>query len=146
MTEASRAPRLEFEDLAGAIDALRTCGLRLTTPRRLVLEALFAADGPAPAERIATGAQLDLTSVYRNLEHSSSMGLCATFTSVTGPGSMRSSVEVSTSSSPASVAVPCVAVSPEQLDPVRDQIGELFGYRPASPTSPSSASVRTALG
>lgn len=40
MTEAPDTPRLRFDGIDGAIDALRERGLRMTTPRRLVLEAL----------------------------------------------------------------------------------------------------------
>jgi Fur family transcriptional regulator, ferric uptake regulator len=128
MTEASHASRLEFEDLNGAIDALRTCGLRLTTPRRLVLEALFAADGPAPAERIATGAQLDLTSVYRNLEALEQHGLVRHVHLGHGPGlyALVGRGEHEYLSCERCGAV--VAVTTDQLDPVRDQISELFGY------------------
>ncbi len=129
MTEASHAQRLEFEDLAGAIDALRTCGLRLTTPRRLVLEALFEADGPAPADAIAAAAQLDLTSVYRNLEALEQHGLVRHVHLGHGPGlyALVGRGEHEYLSCERCGAV--VAVAPEQLDPVRDQIRELFGYR-----------------
>ena len=129
MTEASHASRLEFEDLSGAIDALRTCGLRLTTPRRLVLEALFAADGPAPAERIATGAQLDLTSVYRNLETLEQHGLVRHVHLGHGPGlyALVGGGEHEYLSCERCGAV--LAVTPDQLDRVRDQIEELFGYQ-----------------
>lgn len=129
MTEAPHAARLEFDDLGGAIHALRTCGLRLTTPRRLVLEALFAADGPASAEYIATGAQLDLTSVYRNLEALEQHGLVRHVHLGHGPGlyALVGRGEHEYLSCERCGAV--VAVTPDQLDPVRDQIVDLFGYR-----------------
>ncbi len=129
MTEAPRAPRLQFQDLEGAVDALRTSGLRLTTPRRLVLEALFAADGPESAERIATGARLDLASVYRNLETLEQHGLVRHVHLGHGPGlyTLIGQGEQEFLSCERCGAV--VAVTTEQLDPVRDQITELFGYR-----------------
>lgn len=129
MTEAPHAARLEFDDLDGAIQALRTCGLRLTTPRRLVLEALFAADRPASAEYIATGAQLDLTSVYRNLEALEQHGLVRHVHLGHGPGlyALVGRGEHEYLSCERCGAV--VAVTPDQLDPVRDQIVKLFGYR-----------------
>ena len=68
MTNTAHAPPLEYTDLAGAIAALRRRGLRLSTTRRLILEALFAADGPVSAEHIMRRLSLDLTTVYRNLE------------------------------------------------------------------------------
>ena len=65
---APDAPRTKFSDLEGVIKALRARGLRLTAPRHVVLGALFAADGPVSAEYIAELHDLELTSVYRNLE------------------------------------------------------------------------------
>jgi Fur family transcriptional regulator, ferric uptake regulator len=56
-----------------AVAAVRASGLRVSTARRLVLEALFAAGEPVTAEEIARGLggripRSDLGSVYRNLE------------------------------------------------------------------------------
>ena len=68
MTISPDAPPLAFTDLAEAIGALRSGGLRISTPRRLVLEALFAADGPVSAADLARDLSLDESSVYRNLE------------------------------------------------------------------------------
>src|ERR1700733_2433916 len=68
MTNTSHAPPLACADLAGAIAALRARGLRLSASRRLVLEALYAADRPMSAEHLTRRLHLDPTSVYRNLE------------------------------------------------------------------------------
>ncbi|MGA2927751.1 MAG: transcriptional repressor [Solirubrobacteraceae bacterium] len=128
MTAAPDTPRLTFTDLAQAVDALRERGLRLTTPRRLVLEALFAADGPVSAERIAIALQLDPTSVYRNLETLEEHGLARHVHLGHGPGLYaligRGEREFLSCER-------CGAVrnlTPEQLDPVREQIKQLFGY------------------
>jgi Fur family ferric uptake transcriptional regulator len=86
MTQASGAPPLSFSDLPEAIDALRERGLRLSAARRLVLEALFAAQVPASAEQIATGAGLDLASTYRNLETLERHGLVRHVHFGHGPG------------------------------------------------------------
>lgn len=56
-----------------AVATVRARGLRISSARRLVLEALFAAGEPVTAERIAAGVdgrmpRSDLGSVYRNLE------------------------------------------------------------------------------
>jgi Fe2+ or Zn2+ uptake regulation protein len=56
-----------------AVATVRAKGLRVSSARRLVLEALFAASTPVTAEQIAGGLdgrtpQSDLGSVYRNLE------------------------------------------------------------------------------
>ena len=68
MTRSPRTSPLPFSDFDQAVAALRARGLRLSAPRRRVLEALFAADGPVAAERIASVTGVDVTSVYRNLE------------------------------------------------------------------------------
>jgi Fur family transcriptional regulator, ferric uptake regulator len=73
MTDAPRREPLAFEDLDGVVDAIRERGGRVTAARRLVLEALFAAEGPVSAEYIADGlggqmVRSDVSSVYRNLE------------------------------------------------------------------------------
>jgi Fur family transcriptional regulator, ferric uptake regulator len=56
-----------------AVATVRARGLRMSSARRLVLEALFAAGEPVTAEQIAAGLdgrmpRSDLGSVYRNLE------------------------------------------------------------------------------
>jgi Fur family ferric uptake transcriptional regulator len=56
-----------------AVATVRASGLRASSARRLVLEALFAAGTPVTAEQIAGGLdgrmpRSDLGSVYRNLE------------------------------------------------------------------------------
>ena len=86
MTEAPRVQPLAFADLAEAVAALRASGLRLTTPRRLVLEALFAADAPVSAEGIATVTGVEITSVYRNLEALEAHGIVQHVHLGHGPG------------------------------------------------------------
>jgi Fur family ferric uptake transcriptional regulator len=68
MTVAPDVPRLVVSDPEHAIQALRESGLRLSTARRLVIEALFAADGPVSAATLAQELSLEESSVYRNLE------------------------------------------------------------------------------
>ena len=128
MTEAPDTPRLTFTDLAQAIDALRDRGLRLTTPRRLVLEALFAADGPISAERIATALRLDLTSVYRNLETLERHGLVRHVHLGHGPGlyALVGHGEQEYIYCPGCRTAR--TVRPELLDPVRNHIRRRFGY------------------
>src|ERR1700757_3473978 len=86
MTVAPNAPPLACATIDDAVAALRERGLRLTASRRLVLEALFAADGPPSAEHIATGLRLDITSVYRNLETLERQGLIRHVHLGHGPG------------------------------------------------------------
>ena len=75
MTATSTVPPLPAADLGAALMAVRERGLRVSAARRLVLQALFAAAGPISAEQIASGSDLDLTSVYRNLETLERIGL-----------------------------------------------------------------------
>ena len=128
MTVAPDVEPLRFDDLAGAVDALRGRGLRLSTSRRLVLGALFAADGPISAERIARELQLELTSVYRNLETLERHGLVrhvhlghgAGLYALVGAGE-REYLHCER----------CGAVrtlEPRQLDPLRKSIRARFGY------------------
>jgi Fur family transcriptional regulator, ferric uptake regulator len=79
MTVSPENKPMRFRDLEDVEAALRAEGTRMTTPRRLVLQALFAADSLVSAERVATGEDtgisLDLTSVYRNLERLEELGV-----------------------------------------------------------------------
>lgn len=68
MTASPDAPPLRFATLEEAVEALRASGLRVSTPRRLILEALFAAEGPVSAARLTRQLGIDESSVYRNLE------------------------------------------------------------------------------
>jgi len=129
MTTSPDTPRLAFHDLADAVVALRERGLRLTTPRRLVLEALFAAEGPVSAEHLAHGLRVDVTSVYRNLETLEQHGLARHVHLGHGPGLY---VLVGRGEREFLSCERCGAVrtlTPEQLDPVRAQIEAQFGYQ-----------------
>ncbi len=129
MTTSPDTPRLAFTDLADAVVALRERGLRLTTPRRLVLEALFAAEGPVSAEHLAHGLRVDVTSVYRNLETLEQHGLARHVHLGHGPGLY---VLVGRGEREFLSCERCGAVrtlTPEQLDPVREQIEAQFGYQ-----------------
>jgi Fur family transcriptional regulator, ferric uptake regulator len=86
MTQSPDVPRLVFDDVAEAIGALRERGLRLSTPRRLVMEALFAAEGPVSAAHLARTLVIEESSVYRNLEVLESYGLIRHVHLGHGPG------------------------------------------------------------
>ena len=66
--------------VTSALGALRAGGHRISAARRLVLEALFAADGPVSADRLAGGLDgrlpgSDLASLYRNLDTLAEAGI-----------------------------------------------------------------------
>jgi Fur family transcriptional regulator, ferric uptake regulator len=91
MTVPHRTPPLAAQSVENAVDLLRTKGLRVSSARRLVIEALFAADRPLTAEEIAAGLEgwlpsSDLASVYRNLDTLEELGLVRHFHVGHGPG------------------------------------------------------------
>jgi Fur family ferric uptake transcriptional regulator len=84
MTVPHESRPLAAASIPAAVTTLRTRGLRVSAARRLVLEALFAADGPVTAEAIADGLgdrlpRSDLASVYRNLDTLEQIGMVRHF-------------------------------------------------------------------
>jgi len=82
---------LAAASVAAAITTLRTRGLRVSAARRLVIEALFCAEGPVSADAIAGGLggrlpASDLASVYRNLDTLEALGLARHVHFGHGPG------------------------------------------------------------
>ncbi|HTU87505.1 MAG TPA: helix-turn-helix domain-containing protein, partial [Solirubrobacteraceae bacterium] len=75
MTLAPDVPPLFVDDPAQAVRELRESGLRISTPRRLIIHALFDADGPVSAAFLVRALALDESSVYRNLEMLEQHGL-----------------------------------------------------------------------
>ena len=128
MTIAPDVPRLAVSSPDQAIDALRTSGLRLSTPRRLVIEALFATDGPVSAPDLARTLTLDESSVYRNLEVLERHGLIRHVHLGHGPGLYalvgRDDGEYLYCERCGKVTV----LDPDQLAPVREHIKDNFGH------------------
>jgi Fur family ferric uptake transcriptional regulator len=129
MTVAPDVPRLVVNDPAEAIRALRESGLRLSTARRLIIEALFAADGPVSAQHLARDLSLDESSVYRNLELLERQGLTRHVHLGHGPGLYalvgRDDGEYLYCEGCGKVTV----VPPDQLQPVRDLIAQRFHHQ-----------------
>jgi Fur family ferric uptake transcriptional regulator len=91
MTVPTETRPLAAASIPAAITTLRVRGLRVSAARRLVLEALFAAEGPVTAEAIASGLDgrfpgSDLASVYRNLDTLEQIGLVRHFHVAHGAG------------------------------------------------------------
>jgi Fur family transcriptional regulator, ferric uptake regulator len=91
MTVPSLTAELAASDSDTAARTLRSRGMRLSAARRLVLEALYLADGPVTAEEIATGVggrvpPSDLASVYRNLDRLERLGMVRHMHLGHGPG------------------------------------------------------------
>lgn len=128
MTIAPDVPRLVVADPEQAIAALRESGLRLSTARRLVIEALFDADGPVSAGSLAQELSLEESSVYRNLEVLERHGLTRHVHLGHGPGLYalvgRDDGEYLYCERCGKVTV----LGLDELEPVRDHIKERFGH------------------
>jgi Fur family ferric uptake transcriptional regulator len=128
MTRAADVPPLATADPDAAVEALRAAGLRASTPRRLVIEALFDADGPVSATRLASTLAIDESSVYRNLEVLERHGLVRHLHLGHGPGLY---VLVARAEAEYLYCERCEsarAVAPAELDSVREQIRSRFGF------------------
>lgn len=91
MTSPHAGPAVEVPDVGAAAAWMRERGHRVSAARRLVLEALFLAEEPVSAERIAAGLDgrlppSDPASVYRNLETLERLGLVRHFHAGHGAG------------------------------------------------------------
>jgi Fur family transcriptional regulator, ferric uptake regulator len=128
MTVSPDVVPLAAANLADAVTALRERGLRLSTSRRLVLEALFAADGPVSAEHVARGLNLDAASVHRNFETLERHGLVRHVHLGHGPGLYalleRGEREYLYCDRCGAVR----ALPATELDPVRKRIRDRYGY------------------
>ena len=128
MTQSPDVPPLIFDDLGEAISALRERGLRLSTARRLVLEALFAAEGPVSAAHLSRTLVIEESSVYRNLEVLEAYGLIRHVHLGHGPGLY---VLLGCDEVEYLYCDRCARVTPvpaPRLDQVRREIKKEFGY------------------
>lgn len=120
-------------DLEEAIKAVRDGGLRATSARRLVLEALLAARRPISAEEIADGlggrmTQSDIASVYRNLETLGELGLVRHFHAGHSPGRYVLEGFADHEYLACESCGAIESVDPSSLDGVRDAVRELSGF------------------
>ena len=133
MTVPHTSPPLAAADMDAAVEALRSEGLRVSAARRLVLEALFTAERPIPAEQIADGLagrvpRSDLASTYRNLETLEAVGLVRHFHVGHGPGLYGL---VGPAEREYVVCDSCGgvrAVEPERMERLRSLVKDEFGY------------------
>lgn len=133
MTAPHTGPPLAAPDMDAAVEALRSHGLRVSAARRLVLESLFAAEGPIPAERIADGLagrlpQSDLASVYRNLETLETVGMVRHFHLGHGPGLYGLAGAGGREYLVCTSCHGVRAVEPGDMDGVRSMIQREFGF------------------
>ncbi len=133
MTSAPRVPRLAFAGIDDVAAALRRGGGRLSSTRRLVLEALFAAPGPVSAEHIAQGldgrlTRLDVASVYRTLERLEALGAVRHVHIGHGPGLYALAGEEEREYLVCERCDRVTSVGSARMEAVRAQIREDFGY------------------
>ncbi len=134
MTGSPRRASRTFEDPGDVLAVLREHGHRVSTACRVVLDALFAADGPVSAQYIADGLEgrtvtLELPSVYRNLERLEDLGIVRHVHLGHGPGLY---MLVGAGEKEFLACERCgrvTSLDPAELDPVRRQIRRSFGYR-----------------
>ena len=117
-----------------AISRMRAHGLRVSTARRVVLEALLVADGPMSAEQIAQGIGgrvpcSDLTSVYRNLERFEEIGVVRHVHLGHGPGLYALALDGDREYLTCERCADFRAVDPRSLDLARELIRRSFGLR-----------------
>ncbi len=132
MTVSHACPALPAHDLDAAIAAMRSRGLRVSSARRLVLQALLHADGPLSAERIAAGVEgglpSDLGSTYRNLETLEQIGLVRHVHLGHGPGLYTLAARAASEYLVCEACDSVRAVPPRALDSARAAIREALGH------------------
>lgn len=115
------------------MQALRDSGHRVTTARRLVLEALFDADGPVSAEYLARGmggarTPMDTASVHRNLAQLEELGLVRHVHIGHGPGLYALVRAEEREYLACERCGQVTSVEPGKLDAIRRSIRRRFGY------------------
>jgi Fur family ferric uptake transcriptional regulator len=134
MTDPAQTPTLHFEEIDEVYEVLRAEGHRVSTPCRVVLEALFAADGPISAQQIVDQsplAEFEPSSAYRNLERLENLGVVRHVHLGHGPSLY---MLVGAGEKEFLLCERCgkaISVDPSQLDPIRKEIEARFGYRAA---------------
>lgn len=133
MTLAPHRERLDFSDLEGVAAAIRAGGGRLSSARRVVLSALFAAEGPVSAEYIADGlggrmVGSEVSSVYRNLERLEELGVVRHVHVGHGPGLYALAGHTEREYLVCESCDRVDSVDAARLDGVRAEIRKTFGY------------------
>jgi len=133
MPHSPRSARLEFETADDVAAAIRERGGRLTASRRLVLDALFAAEGPVSAEYLAGGLggrlpAIEVTSVYRALEQLETLGVARHVHVGHGPGLYALVLADEREYLACERCNHVTSVAAGELDPIRLQIRRAFGY------------------
>jgi Fur family transcriptional regulator, ferric uptake regulator len=133
MSDAPFREGVKVEGLEDALDALRESGHRVTAARRLVIEALLDADGPASAEYLArrvggASTPMDVASVHRNLAQLEELGVVGHVHIGHGPGLYALSGRDEREYLACERCGRVTSVEPRKLDSIRRSIRRRFGY------------------
>jgi Fur family transcriptional regulator, ferric uptake regulator len=133
MAEAPGTPAPVFSTLDEAVSVLRSRGLRVSTPRRILLEALLGTDRLVTAEEIAEGLDgrgqaCDVSVVYRNLETLEALGLVRHVHLGHGPGRYALATGGEREYLVCERCGEARAVPPKAMEPIRREIRDRFGY------------------
>jgi Fur family ferric uptake transcriptional regulator len=133
MSDSPFRTPVRVEELDEALSALRESGHRVTAARRMVLEALLSADGPASAEYLArkmggASAPMDVASVHRNLVQLERLGLVRHVHIGHGPGLYAIVGGADREYIACERCGRVTSVDPEKLDTIRATIRRRFGY------------------
>jgi len=135
LTITKNNPPLDATSVEAAVELLRERGLRASAARRLVLETLFAAEGPISAERVAEGVEgrvpsSDLASVYRNLDTLETAGLVRHVHLGHSPGLYALAGSTDREYLVCESCAAVRTVESAELDGIRETVRERFGYVP----------------
>jgi Fur family ferric uptake transcriptional regulator len=133
MTTRAHRPPVHVADLDEAFAVLRRSGGRISAPRRALLEALFASDGPVSAEELAAsgtagGRALDIASTYRSLEHLEEVGLVRHVHVGHGPGLYALATSEEHEYLACERCGRITSTPARTLEPVRERIRRTFGF------------------
>ncbi len=128
MTRAHHSPGLHFDTLDQVVEAVRAGGGRLSVPRRMVLEVLFAGTEPLSADAIARRVGVEVASVYRNLEALEAVGAVRHVHLGHGPGLYALVGRGSRDYLVCEICDAVTTVAPGQLDGVRAAIRDAFDF------------------
>jgi len=133
ITLAPGIPAQVFSTSDEAFAVLRANGLRVSAARRILLEGLLAVRRPVTAEEIAEGLEgrvpgCDVAVVYRNLETLEAIGMIRHVHLGHGPGRYAIAAGGDREYLVCERCEAVLEVAPEDLDPIRAEILERFGY------------------
>jgi len=126
MTVAHRTEALAAPSLTAALIALRMRGMRVSATRRKLLEKLYRAAHPLPADALA--GRLDLASVYRNLDALEAVGLVRHVHVGHGPGLYALAARRETGYAACERCGRHAALAPDTLDAVHAAVRRATGF------------------